>query len=117
MVRDRSLDEFAAADADAESDGANRDDSNRDDADCTSDARAGEASDPSSESPDGETAVAADSPVAAEVPDLPDGLPLRPAVSTMDWTSGGAPCAACGTHVERRWRDGDGLVCADCKEW
>ena len=39
------------------------------------------------------------------------------AVSTADWRPGGATCADCGAAVERRWRDGDALVCVDCKEW
>jgi hypothetical protein len=44
-------------------------------------------------------------------------LTVRPAESTMDWTPGGASCAACGRSVERRWRDDGRLVCPDCKEW
>jgi hypothetical protein len=46
---------------------------------------------------------------------------VEPALSTYDWTPGGADCNRCGETVEKRWRDGDGtgeaLVCADCKEW
>jgi hypothetical protein len=38
-------------------------------------------------------------------------------VPTMRWSADGAPCDACGATVERRWRDGDAVVCADCKEW
>lgn len=37
--------------------------------------------------------------------------------TTADWTPGGAVCGGCGAVVERRWRDGDRFVCADCKEW
>lgn len=40
-----------------------------------------------------------------------------PGRSTFAWSPGGAECAACGSVVERRWRDDDGLVCEDCKEW
>jgi hypothetical protein len=43
-----------------------------------------------------------------------DADPTRP---TCEWTPGGADCEDCGTTVERRWRDGDRLVCADCKAW
>jgi len=42
---------------------------------------------------------------------------VDPAVSTYAWSPDGADCAACGAVVERRWRDGDELVCSDCKEW
>ena len=46
-----------------------------------------------------------------------DGDAPEPAVSTFDWTPNGAACAACGTGVERRWREDGELVCADCKAW
>jgi len=46
-----------------------------------------------------------------------DGEAVEPAVSTYDWTPGGADCEGCGAVVERRWRDDDGLVCGDCKAW
>lgn len=39
------------------------------------------------------------------------------ATGTYRWTPGGEPCADCGDAVERRWRDGEAYVCADCKEW
>lgn len=42
---------------------------------------------------------------------------VEPAASTYAWTGDGATCAACGASVTRRWRDGEDLVCADCKEW
>lgn len=41
----------------------------------------------------------------------------EPAVSTADWTPGGAPCEACSGVVEWRWRDAGRLVCEECKEW
>jgi hypothetical protein len=34
-----------------------------------------------------------------------------------EWRPDGDDCAVCGTTVRRRWRDGDRLVCADCKAW
>lgn len=46
---------------------------------------------------------------ADATPDPPD--------STYVWRPEGGACAACGERVEERWRDADGLVCADCKEW
>lgn len=43
--------------------------------------------------------------------------PVEPAQSTYDFSPEGAPCAACGASVEKRWRAEAGLVCPDCKEW
>lgn len=43
-----------------------------------------------------------------------DGEAVAP---TSSVTPDGAPCAACGSVVARRWRSDDGLVCADCREW
>lgn len=40
-----------------------------------------------------------------------------PAESTSSWTTGGDACDLCGDAVERRWRDGEAFVCADCKDW
>ena len=37
--------------------------------------------------------------------------------ATYRWSPDGDDCPACGATVERRWRDGDRFVCADCKEW
>lgn len=39
------------------------------------------------------------------------------ATSTYAWTPDGVSCPACGASVERRWRDGDRLVCAECVSW
>jgi hypothetical protein len=40
-----------------------------------------------------------------------------PGLPTMRWSADGASCDACAATVRRRWRDGDAVVCADCKEW
>jgi hypothetical protein len=94
-MRDRSLDEFASG------------------AETATDEREEE---PGADEPeaDGETESVddgEDSPTAG----------VEPALSTYDWTPGGAACGRCSETVEKRWRDGDGtgeaLVCADCKEW
>lgn len=57
----------------------------------------------------------------ADAESEPDARGAEPAVapieSTYDWTPDGAPCAACGTTVEERWRAPDGLVCIECKVW
>jgi len=39
------------------------------------------------------------------------------AVPTSTWHADGADCDQCGARVDRRWRDGDALVCADCAPW
>jgi hypothetical protein len=41
----------------------------------------------------------------------------EPAVSTHRFHPDGRACADCGGTATRLWRDGDGLVCADCKQW
>lgn len=45
------------------------------------------------------------------------GTEPRNATSTYTWTPDGVDCPACGASVERRWRDGDRLVCAECVSW
>ncbi|QAU13600.1 hypothetical protein EKH57_13240 [Halorubrum sp. BOL3-1] len=42
---------------------------------------------------------------------------VDPATATSTWHADGAECDRCGERVERRWRDGDALVCADCASW
>lgn len=37
--------------------------------------------------------------------------------STYVFDPAGAPCAACGAVVRRRWRREGALVCPDCTEW
>jgi hypothetical protein len=41
----------------------------------------------------------------------------EPMLATTTYDSDGAHCEACGATVTRRWRDGDALVCGECKEW
>ena len=45
----------------------------------------------------------------------PEGV--KPAETTYAWGGDGGVCDACGERSERRWRQDDGLVCPDCKEW
>lgn len=52
--------------------------------------------------------------VDAGSPD-PDGT-AGPTVTFTTDPAGGV-CEDCGATVSRRWRDGDRLVCPDCKEW
>lgn len=73
---------------------------------------------PEEETVDEETVESGDEPVAGDGDGVDDGEgAVEPAVSTYDFAPEGAPCAACGVSVERRWRAEAGLVCPDCKEW
>jgi hypothetical protein len=49
----------------------------------------------------------------------PDGddSGVAPSVPTMRWSADGDACDVCGAVVSRRWHDGGGFVCADCKAW
>ena len=42
---------------------------------------------------------------------------VAPPMGTYVFDTDGASCGECGATVERRWRDGDQLTCADCKDW
>ena len=99
-------------------------------ADETSDAPAsvGSAAEAGGPAPDAEAGTAeapdvvhddatTDDDAAAEDDASPDDVAIDPPASTYVWYPEGAPCEACGTAVEERWRDGDDLVCAGCKEW
>lgn len=88
MGRDASLDEFLGSDEDGEADTGAVD-----------------------AEPDGVTADDGEADGTEA-----DGA-VEPAVPTLDWTPGGAPCAACGATVERRWRDDGRMVCGECKGW
>jgi hypothetical protein len=87
VSRDRSLDEFLGGE---QRDAEQRDDPDGDGADDDPDEPVGDA--------EGDDAV-------------------EPAVSTYAFSPDGAPCAACGAVVEKRWLDDGELVCPDCKAW
>ena len=42
---------------------------------------------------------------------------VAPAEPTYVWLPDDAVCPECEESVDRRWRDGDAFVCADCKDW
>ena len=52
-----------------------------------------------------------------EIRDRADDGTNETVTATATWTAGGADCDRCGEPHSRRWRDGDALVCADCKDW
>lgn len=92
MPEDRSLDDFAGAD----------------------DATASAAAD----SVDSEGDAAAPDDAAAAPDDAPDdATDVAPAVATSAWHADGAECVRCGERVERRWREAEAFVCADCASW
>ncbi|WP_424017565.1 DUF7573 domain-containing protein [Halorientalis pallida] len=66
---------------------------------------------------DADASDGTDGDSAAPAEPATDSDPVDPAASTYAWSEAGAVCTACGESVARRWRDGDDLVCADCKEW
>lgn len=66
---------------------------------------------------DGDAAGTPTDADGSESPSTGDADAVDPATATATWSPDGAPCAACGDVVERRWRDGDGFVCGDCKGW
>jgi hypothetical protein len=53
--------------------------------------------------------------------DSPNGDTLEsdidPAAITYAYSPDGATCEACGIVVERRWSQGDSMVCSSCMEW
>lgn len=99
MPEDRSLDDFAGADA-VESPPADSADTEDDTVDSV-DAK-------------GDAVEAADPDDAAVPLDTDDA---DPAVATSTWHADGADCDRCGERAERRWREADAFVCADCASW
>ena len=69
--------------------------------------------------PDGAGAGAGsdDAVDAADAPDVDGQAGVAPAVATSTWHADGAECDRCGEQVERRWREADAFVCADCASW
>ena len=108
MSEDVPLTAFESDDGSGNADGSGKDD-DRDEEDGAPSKRAETADDPAESEP-------------AATPSL-----------TYTSSPAGAPCAACGETVEKRWRAGEGgvsgegesrgvddpdaLVCPDCKEW
>jgi len=92
VTEDASLDAFAGSDEAAASDG-----------------------EPIDDAADGLTETAADGDESESADETAPSV--SPATSTYDWSPEGGECADCGASVERRWRDGEALVCGDCKEW
>lgn len=104
MPEDRSLDDFAEADAaDGEAAEAATDDAEGDAAD-------------SAES-EGDAVDADVHSDASDADVLTDASDADPAVATSTWHADGAECDRCGERAERRWREEDAFVCADCASW
>ena len=101
MPEDRSLDDFAGANDGGGETGAD------DGAVDSADGDKGDDGDKGADTGTESDAAGVD-PADAEV---------EPAVETSTWHADGAECDRCGERVERRWRDEDALVCADCASW
>ncbi|GAB7009378.1 DUF7573 domain-containing protein [Halorubrum trueperi] len=98
MPEDRSLDEFAGANA-GDPDGGGRDGDGVED-DGSGGIEDGNEIDGCDESGESAGTVASD-----------------PAIATSTWTEDGADCERCDETVARRWLDDGAFVCTDCKEW
>jgi hypothetical protein len=110
MAEDRSLDDFAPAD----DDGDGSAEPGSDDAE----GDAGDAAGTDDVEGDADDAAGTDDAVdAADAPDVDGQSDVAPAVATSTWHADGAECDRCGERVERRWREADAFVCADCASW
>lgn len=101
MAEDRSLDEFIGADEPSDS--------------ATESAAEAEESADEEAEPEGASATDRD-PAPADVT-VNSEDPIEPMAETFAWSAAAGECASCGGAVEERWRDGDALVCGDCKPW
>ena len=72
--------------------------------------------DGASESADSDDPTADETPADSDAPN-DDAETVVPATATSTWHADGADCDRCGERVERRWRDDDAFVCADCAPW
>ena len=108
MSGNRSLDEFGGAGGGEEDGVAPEPDSGGDPAD--DEGPADSATDTGVDGDGSDDAGGSADPVV-------DGEPVDRPASTYRWSPDGDTCAACGETVEERWRDGEDLVCAGCKEW
>lgn len=109
-MRDASLDEFVDAGDDETGDGETGDDEEArgDDGESGgSDGVSGPATAGRPEGSDGDHGDGDD--VATDAVEL--------ATVTYEWAPDGGACASCESVVEVRWRDDEGLVCAECKRW
>jgi hypothetical protein len=96
-MEDRSLDDFFGDESDESTDADGEDTSDE-----TTGSDAVESK--TTESDDGESSRS-------------DPEAVEPAASTSGWDGDGGVCADCGERVDRRWRQGEGLVCEACKDW
>ncbi|WP_267642090.1 DUF7573 domain-containing protein [Haloarchaeobius amylolyticus] len=103
MPRDRSLDEFASGEAEAAAEAEPATEPTTDEGDAGGSDSGG--------SDTGAAEAGADTTASSS------GTDTDPAVTTFQWSPDGRECAECGATVDRRWRDGSLLVCAECKTW
>ncbi|WP_433625395.1 DUF7573 domain-containing protein [Halomicrococcus sp. NG-SE-24] len=113
MSRDASLSDFDASDADDETE----DDGPRDDESADASTDAGSTTDGETDHPADEEASALLDSESATADAGSASVDADPATTSFAWSPDGAACARCGETVRRRWRDGDDVVCSDCKDW
>ena len=106
MGEDASLDDFLDAGEDRGETTEERESDPADETDATDDATATSAADP-------EDGAAVEAGGDGGVPPAA----VDDAATTYAWSPAGAPCQACGSTVDRRWRDDGALVCENCKDW
>lgn len=118
MPRDSSLDDFLGGGS------TDSDEPSEQDDESTSDEKSSGAARTNAPDADTETATDANEDTDGDAEDQgraaeeqKDADSVEPAVSTFEFAPDGAECAICNAVVERRWRDEQGLVCPDCKEW
>lgn len=101
----RSLDEFVSSE---------RAGSDREGTETAADATA----DPRSPGAGEETTDSESEPGRVKDP-YPDGFPedVDPALATATFDPAGATCVECGVSIDRLWREGEAMVCGECKDW
>ena len=119
MGRDRSLDEFVAAEDTPADDGANAGERGAEPA-SSADAGATDGSDDTDAvgtdaTPGSDASADGDGSATHDASADDDGV--EPAVTTYRWDPAGVECPACDRTVEQRWTHEGRYVCADCKEW
>lgn len=123
-MEDRSLDEFIGGgeseqpEAEEADDGHQMTDSREEDEDSENGPESDQdANDPADSDPDNEVA---EPPNGDEDEPSNDAIPaesVEPATVTAGWEASGTCCEACGSTVERTWRQEGSVVCGDCKDW
>jgi hypothetical protein len=124
VTENRSLDEFVGSDSEDASDDSEVGESVEAEESESVDGEESESVDgeesESGDSADAEPVEASDDPATADNSEelvALDPETVEPVEPTFSATPEERECARCGASVRARWRDEDGYVCGDCKEW